>query len=276
MSALFILAGVFVGLVLLLWWAQEQLIFPAPGAVAAVPAVRGRDALRVQVPVAAGITLAGWLVRPAAPKSARVPLLLYFGGNAEEVTWMAEMADRFPGWALLAVNYRGYGGNPGRPGEAALIADALALHDWAARRDDVDPARIVALGRSLGSGVAVALAAQRRLAGVVLVTPFDSLRDLAQRLYRFIPVDLILRHRFDSLRHAGALDLPLLAIAAERDRVIPPAHARRLYDAWRGPKRWLAIAGADHNDIDASDRYWEAIAAFLAERAAATSGARPP
>ena len=264
-SVLTIAIGIALGLPLLLWAMQDSLIFQPPDAPATAPRSVGRSVEAVAVPVSDGLALAGWLARPTSA-SGRLPLLIYFGGNAEEVSWMAEMSARFPGWALLAVNYRGYGGNPGRPGETAIAADAVAIHDWAVARDDVETARVVVIGRSLGSGAAVHLAAARKLAGVVLVTPFDSLAAVAQKLYRFVPVGLLLRHPFDSHARASVIDVPMLALVAGRDTLIPPAHAKRLFDAWRGPKRWQLIARADHNSIDGEDGYWDAITAFLAAR----------
>jgi dienelactone hydrolase len=266
MSVLTIVVGVMVGVPALLWWRQDSLIFHPPDAPPAPPGAVGRTVQAVQVPVGDGLVLSGWLARPTASGAARLPLAIYFGGNAEEVSWMMEMSARFPGWAFLAVNYRGFGGNPGEPGEAALAGDANTIHDWAAARADVDAGRIVAIGRSLGSGVVVQLAAARRLSGVVLVTPFDSLRDVAQRIYRFVPVGLLLRHPFDSLARAGAIDTPLLALVAAEDTLIPPAHAKRLYDAWRGAKDWHLFARADHGSISADPAYWSSIAAFLAAR----------
>ncbi len=264
-SVLTIAVGVALGLPLLLWTMQDSLIFHPPDAPATMPRSVGRTVETVAVPVGNGLALGGWLARPASA-NARLPLLIYFGGNAEEVSWMAEMSARFPGWALLAVNYRGYGGNPGRPGETAIAADALAIHDWAVARSDVEAARVVVIGRSLGSGAAVHLAAARKLAGVVLVTPFDSLTAVAQNLYRFVPVAWLLRHPFDSHARAQAIDTPMLALVAGRDTLIPPVHAKRLFDAWRGPKQWQLIARADHNSIDGEAGYWDTITAFLAAR----------
>ena len=266
MSALMIIAGVAIGLPALLWWRQESLIFHPPETPASQPTAAGREVSRVEVPVGQGLSLGGWLARPAGTPGTHLPLVIYFGGNAEEVSWMAEMSTRFPGWAMLVVNYRGYAGNPGKPGEDALVSDAAAMYDWVAARADVDAGRIVVIGRSLGSGVAVQLAAMRKLSGVVLVTPFDSLREVAQRLYRFVPVGLLLRHPFDSLQRAGDIDSPLLALVAADDTLIPPAHARRLFDAWRGPKRWHLVPHADHTSIDGDPAYWSSIAAFLATR----------
>jgi pimeloyl-ACP methyl ester carboxylesterase len=211
-----------------------------------------------------GVTLRGWLVKGHHPLPA--PLVIYFGGNAEEVSWLASVADQFGGWSLLLVNYRGYGGSEGKPGERELFGDALTIHDWAVRRPDVLPERVIAMGRSLGTGVAVNLAANRNLRGVILVTPYDSITEVARRHYPYLPVSWMIRHPFDSISRVGRIATPLLALAAADDLVIPPRHARRLYDAWSGPKTWKEIAAAGHDSISGEPEYWEAIGAFLRDR----------
>jgi fermentation-respiration switch protein FrsA (DUF1100 family) len=266
LAALSIVIGLPIALSALLYFAQDRLIFhpqPAPGAP---PSARDLVIRDVKIPMADGLELGGWLARPAAAAEQALPLVIYFGGNAEEVSRMAALAVSTPGWAWLTLNYRGYGGNPGSPSEQALCADALAIHDWALRRGDVDAARVVAFGRSLGSGLAVYLAAQRPLSGVVLVTPYDSLRAVAQRLYPFAPVSLLLRHNFDSLSRATQMSTPLLALAAGRDTVVPIRHARALYAAWGGPKTWHEFESAGHNDLDAEPGYWSAVRDFLSAR----------
>jgi len=264
-SLLTIVLLVALGLPLTLWVFQDKLIFMPQPAPAAPPRADGVLITEVNIPVGDGLTLRGWLARPQGTVG-RMPLAIYFGGNAEEASGMATLAGRFPGWALLVVNYRGYGGNAGAPSEKALVADALAIYDWAAKRDDINAARIALIGRSLGSGVAVQLAAKRDVRALVLLAPFDSLRAVAQHHYPFVPMGLLLRHPFDSLVLAPDIRAPLLVVAAERDSIIPPEHARRLFDAWRAPKAWLAIPGADHNDLDADPACWDTVAAFLAER----------
>jgi hypothetical protein len=174
------------------------------------------------------------------------------------------MTPRLGDWGFLLVNFRGYGRSEGQPGERALFADALRLHDWASARPDVDAARIAVMGRSLGSGVAVHLAAERPLAGVVLVTPFDSLTAVAQHHYPWLPVRWMLRHPFDSLSRAPRLQAPLLCLAAGSDRIIPSSHSARLYAAWGGPKRWIEFPAADHDSVATEPGYWPAIAEFLA------------
>ena len=170
-SAITIILGVAIGLWALLYLAQDQLIFFRQPAADAPPRSVDLAISEVRIATPDGLSLRGWLAWPAAAAQERLPLAIYFGGNAEEVSYMAASAGRLPGWSLLAVNYRGYGGNAGNPSERALFADALALYDWAAGHPETDPTRVAAIGRSLGSGVAVYLAAERPLARLVLVTP---------------------------------------------------------------------------------------------------------
>lgn len=193
--------------------------------------------------------------------------MLYFGGNAEEVSWMIEavQADA-PGASWMLMDYRGYGQSAGAPSEKALVADAIALYDHAVKQLGTDPAQVYAFGRSLGSGVAVALAAERPLAGLILVTPFDSLAAVAKRYYWYLPVDWMLRHRFDSIARAPRMKTPLLCLIAERDEVIPGAHGERLCDAWGGPRRKVVLAQAGHNTVDAHPMYWPSIRAFLEQK----------
>jgi len=253
-----IAVGVAVCVLLLVWLFQERMIFfPRPLDSRPAPRSNLED---VAITTADGVTLRGWLIKGGG---APAPLVIYFGGNAEEVSWMADVADQFGGWSLLLVNYRGYGDSEGKPGEKALLADALAIHDFAKRHSGVDPYRIVAMGRSLGSGVAVHLAAERSLRGVILVSPYDSLLEVARRHYPFLPVSLMLRHRFDSLARAPGIEAPLLCLVATEDRVVPPSHSQALFEAWGGAKTWREIPHADHDSIAGEPEFWRSIALFL-------------
>ncbi len=117
--------------------------------------------------------------------------MIYFGGNGEEVSWLVPEFSRVPDWAALLVNYRGYGLSEGQPSETKLYRDALALYDRATRRPDIDSGRVIVMGRSLGTGVATYLASQRPVAGVVLISPYDSLVQVAREAYPFLPVNLL-------------------------------------------------------------------------------------
>ena len=260
-----VLAG-YAGLCAVPYLLQERLVFlRQPLSESARQALREMPGVtEIELAAKDGKRLHGWLRRGGGEDAARRPgLLVYFGGNAEEASGQVREAAALASWSLAAFNYRGYGLSEGRPSEAALTADALLVHDRIAAREEVDPDRVVAFGRSLGSGVAVQLAAARPVRGVVLVSPFDSLRSMARKHYPFLPTSLLLRHPFDSLARAPSIDAPLLVLAGDRDRIVPPDRSRRLFDAWRGPKRWVLLAGAGHNDIHAHPRYWPAIREFL-------------
>ncbi|OGA33584.1 MAG: hypothetical protein A3F75_12805 [Betaproteobacteria bacterium RIFCSPLOWO2_12_FULL_64_23] len=252
-------ACVALGFPVLIYFLQERLIFfPQPVAQDPLQANPGAAIEEVSLVTADQVRLRGWLVK-ATPTPA--PLLLYFGGNAEEVSWLASTADRYAGWSLLLFNYRGYGRSEGKPGETELFADALQIHDYAAKR--AQGGRVAVMGRSLGSGVAVYLAAQRPVAGVILVSPYDTIESVAQGVYPFLPISLMLKHRFDSLSRAPGIKAPLLCLVASGDRVIPRPHSERLYAAWGGPRQWREIRPADHDSLAGEPEYWRAIAAFL-------------
>lgn len=260
-SLVFIILASYAGFCLLSYLAQTRLIFhppPAPAGRSMLPP--GYTAEVVRFRSHDGLTLAGQLIRPPGGPA---PLVIYYGGNAEEISPLAHYADRYAGAALLLVNYRGYGGNPGEPGEAALIADALAIFDQAQALANIRKDAITLQGSSLGSGVAVAVAHQRPVHGLILVTPFDSLSAVAQSHYPVVPVRWLLRHPFDSASRARQASSRSLFLVAGADTIIPPVHARRLFDAWAGPKTWREYSQAGHNDIEAAPGYWDTIAAFL-------------
>ena len=265
-SVLTIAAGVFVGLSIFLYFVQDRLIFfrqPLdPGRRDSV-LQRFPDVEEVNLVALDGTRLHGFLSKPPAVAGTKFPLVIYFGGNAEEASWLLEESERPQNWAWLAVNYRGYGWSEGSPGENAMVADARRIYDWTRSRSDLEDSSIVAFGLSLGSAVAVRLASERPLAGVILATPFDSLESVAKRHYPFAPVSLLLRHRFDSLDLATRIGVPMLCIVAQRDSIIPAEHARRLHAAWQGDKRLVSIANAGHNDVSANPEFWREIGDFL-------------
>ncbi|MDA1116561.1 MAG: alpha/beta hydrolase [Proteobacteria bacterium] len=253
-----------VGLPLVVYLAQNSLIFhrqPLSAAAAAEISRRHPAATEVFLSTADGTRIHAWHLKSGPD------LMLYFGGNAEEVSWMLDAArTEMPHVSWLLMNYRGYGRSEGSPSEKALVADALAWYDHAVKLPGVDAKRIYAFGRSLGSGPAVALAAERQLAGLILVTPFDSLAAVAKRYYWYLPVDWLLKHRFDSIALAPKLKQPLLCLIAERDEVIPPVHGERLFAAWGGAKRKIVMQDAGHNSTDTHPIFWPSIREFLAQK----------
>ncbi|MDX1696508.1 MAG: alpha/beta hydrolase, partial [Ketobacteraceae bacterium] len=146
----------------------------------------------------------------------------------------------------------------------ALYEDSLTIHDTLLERG-VNPDQVVLLGRSLGSAPATYLAAHRPVAKVILVTPFDSLENLASAMFPLLPVKWILNHPFPSLSWAPDIEVPLLMLVAARDEVIPTTHSEKLFNAWGGQKHWQLLQGVGHNDIQMHPDFYPAIRHFLAE-----------
>ena len=244
-----------------MWLAQESLVFYPRALQPRSHAPAGWRFEEVAITARDGTRLAGVLALPDAPKP---PLVIYFGGNAEEVTAYAPEAPQTYGpRAALFVNYRGYGASAGKPGEAAIVSDAGEIYDWAAKRGDIDTSRIAVHGRSLGTGVAVQLAAARPAKCIVLTSPFSSALDVAREFYPWLPVSLLLRHPFDSGAHAPKLRIPALIISGSVDTIVKPHHSEKLAGLWGGEVERLKLAGFGHNDIDMHPGYATAIRAFL-------------
>lgn len=203
-----------------------------------------------------GAVLKVWRVPGASDRA-----LIYFGGNAEDVAAnIAPFAAALPNTAIYLVNYRGYGGSTGAPSEAALLADAELVFD----RVRAEHEHVAVLGRSLGGGVAVHLAAVRDVSKLALVTPFDSVVSVARRALPFVPVSWLLEDRFDSITKAPRVRAPVLVLLAELDRVIPRAHSEQLVAAFApGQVEVRTIAGTDHDSISAVPEYSRALASFL-------------
>ncbi|PIE43408.1 MAG: alpha/beta hydrolase [Gammaproteobacteria bacterium] len=208
------------------------------------------------------INLHGWLIGNRNLKSDQI--ILYFGGNGEEVSFNVEYFNRLSNrkrtYALF--NYRSYGESEGLPSEKNLFSDALAIYDHLVEYEGVHPEQIHVMGRSLGSGVAVYLASQRPLQSAVLVTPFDSLTNVVKHLFPLMPVDLLLRQKFESISRAPLLRLPALFLLAGLDKIVPPAHGEALADKWLGQTEIVRLPNADHNNIFVFPEYWQHIEAF--------------
>jgi uncharacterized protein len=189
------------------------------------------------------------------------PAVLYFGGNAEDVSGtLPQLAHLFPDHALYLMHYRGYGQSTGEPTEAALHADARALWAHVQRGHPV----IKVIGRSLGSGVAVRLASEQPVARLALVTPYDSIENVAAEAFPWLPVRWLIRDRFDSAAVAGRVGAPTTLIGAERDTLIRPERTERLATFFApGVARTVWIAGADHNNLGAFEAYEQALVQAL-------------
>ena len=183
--------------------------------------------------------------------------VIYFGGNAEDVTMSLPLLDEaFPRHALYLLHYRGYLGSTGKPGEGANVADALALFD----RVVAEHGEVTLIGRSLGSGIAVQVASLRPVKKLILVTPYDSLQEIAAAHFPYFPVRWLLRDKYESWRHAPRVTAPTLLLAAEHDEIIPASSTRQLLARFpRGVATMTVIGGAGHNTISGMPAYLRAL-----------------
>lgn len=240
---------------------QTQLIFPTHAVPAAGRLPRGAELLSLKTPE--GDELAGIHIPPDEPNR-RPGLILGFGGNAWNAQDVAEyLHELFPCEEVIAFHYRGYAPSQGAPSAEALIADAPLVYDLAVKR--VKAKRVIAIGFSIGCGVAATLAAERKLDGLILVTPFDSLKAVAQSMYSWLPIGFFFEHEIDAAAALQKIDAPVAIIAAQRDEIVP---AERTDALRRSVPRLLfdkTIAGAGHNDIYARSDFQQSMREALAK-----------
>jgi len=265
----------YVGVLAYLALNERQLIFrPGERRVAAPAPEFALREQRVTYPSSDGVTLSAWVV-PAAPSRAVDMWLLICHGNfgnigfGQRPEFYALMRDL--GVTLLAFDYRGFGESTGVPEERGLYADASASYEYLTRTRRVPPDRIVIFGHSLGSGVAIELAARVSAAGLIVEGAYTSVVDRAQEIYSLLPVRLIASQRFPSLERIASIFEPKLFLHSPEDTVIPYAHGQRLFDAAREPKRFVSVRGGHENAyrLDAAV-YYGAIAEFVNELVPAT------
>jgi uncharacterized protein len=238
---------------------QRNLLYFPSGSRPELGALAELGVREIEVRTGDGLFLLAWY---SASSSDR-PTVAYFHGNGGHIGHRADRVQGFvrDGYGLLMTEYRGYGGNPGTPTEEGLCVDGAAALDFL-RREGIPPTRLVLYGESLGSGVAVALAAQHDVAGLVLEAPFTSVAEVAQYHYPFVPASSLVRDRFDSLSKIGRVKAPIMILHGERDRVVPVRFGRALFEAALEPKEiWLA-SEAGHEDLDGFGAF-EAVQRFL-------------
>jgi fermentation-respiration switch protein FrsA (DUF1100 family) len=257
-----------VALMLVLIWAGQRRVIYFPFGGTPRPADYGMpDAEAVTIRTADGVDLGAWFIPAAAPATGFT--VIVFNGNAGHRGFRVPLARALSarGIATLLLDYRGFGGNPGSPSETGLMQDARAARAWLDARRGVARDRIVYFGESLGSGVAVQLAAEQPPAAVIVRSPYTSLADIGRLHYPFLPVGLLLRDRFSAIDAVRRVHVPVLVIAGERDSIIPASNSERLFAAAHEPKRLEIIPGADHNDaaLLSGERVIDAIVRFLAD-----------
>jgi fermentation-respiration switch protein FrsA (DUF1100 family) len=192
------------------------------------------------------------------------PTLLYYHGNGGSFVTRAERIRKYMthGYGVVMMTYRGFGGSAGTPSETANVADALSVYE-AVRASGVPPADIVVYGESLGTGVAVQVAAQRQIGGLILDAPYTSIVDLAALHYPYLPARWLMTDRYEILPYASRVTAPVLIVHGEADDVIPVEMSKRVAAAFRGRAKVVTFPGAGHSDHYLYGSY-ETIYAWLA------------
>ena len=254
---------------LLLWFGQERLIFWPSSAIAKTPTAYGLEHKNLWLPVSTAKEKAerihGWWI-PA--KTLEAPTILYLHHNAINIGANIGQAEDFHklGYSVLLVDYRGYGLSEGNfPNEGQVYEDAQAAWNYLVETKKITPKQIVIYGHSLGAAIAIDLAAKRPEAGGLIVqNAFTSLRDMTKRfgIFWLVPVDLLLRQRFDSLKKISSLQMPVLFIHGTRDPQIPARMSETLFATAPEPKQLLLIPDLGH-DNNMKKRDLEKIGTFI-------------
>lgn len=205
--------------------------------------------------------LHGWLVRAADFENA--PVIIYYGGNAEDISQSLTYTDKPRSESVLFMNYRGFGGSSGRPNQEGLFADALAIYDHLVKNLGIKPDRIYLKGRSIGSSIAAYVASQRKIRGLILITPFDSIANFVPKFLQFYPLKNYLKRFFNTFEYLKNVDKKILVIAAGCDEVIPRRCLDNLLDKYRSQIILEEIQDADHQDIAIYNEYDDAIEKYI-------------
>lgn len=187
--------------------------------------------------------------------------IIYFGGNGENVDYNALTFSKiFPNYTIYLVKYRGYSGSSGKPSEQGLYSDALNIYDTLKTKYK----SISIIGRSLGSGVATYIASQREINKLTLITPFDSIENIADAQFPFLPISLILLDKYDSLSRVNQIKAPTLIFVASDDKIIPVQNTQNLIDAFPSSQRTVTtIEDTNHNSISNNKQYAQALFDFF-------------
>ena len=245
--AVLILGALYLAVIAYFYSIQRSLLYFPSHTYSTPSEVRADPSLReFAVQTADGVALKGWY----APSTEKALTLVYFHGNGDDLESSAPIAALYlkAGYGFLIAEYRGYSGLPGTPTEAGLYDDARAyLRGLIA--SGVDPKRIILFGRSLGTGVAVQMATEFQTGGLILLSPYRSIPEVAENQFPFLPAELLIKDRFQTFKKIASITTPLLVANGGQDDVIPPSQGRSVFALANEPKTFFFAATAGHNDM---------------------------
>ncbi len=282
MSQVLFLLAALVAVLLFLRWREPHLLYFPMRDLELTPDRLGWQYEDVWLTTADGVRIHGWWLPAPHPPS---PItILFFHGNAGNISHRTEKLEIFRSLDVnvLILDYRGYGQSTGIPNEPGTYADARAAYDYLVGTDGpgvrsgtagapsgraLPATHIVLYGESLGAAVAVQLATEVTVGGVILEEPFTSVGDMAQKMFPFLPVRWLVRNKYDTIKKIDRINAPLLIFHSPTDEITPFGHGQRLFAAAREPKHFVELRGS-HNDafLVSTNTYRAALAEFLRSR----------
>lgn len=250
---------VYLSLCSYLYFKQEDLLFhPNPKTFAEIQKIltTNPEFDTLSLVMKDGTKISGYM--SAKHSTEKLPLVIYFEGNTEEVSHVMDKQKYFGNCVVALMNYRGWGLSEGKPTEQTMFSDALEVYDKLIQRPNVDPSRVYVIGRSIGTGVATYLASKRKVAETILITPYDSMIDVAQDQYPFVPIFMIIKHPFESYKYAPSITSNMFALIAKHDMTISAQRSFNLIQAWQGKTSWLEV-NEDHSSIMNNELVWKKI-----------------
>ncbi len=261
-SLVIILVAVYGSVLVLMFIFQSKLLYFPERDISAAPSDVGLSYEDIYFTTDDGISINGWYI----PGDAGESTILFCHGNAGNISHRLESIGFFHklNFNVLIFDYRGYGRSEGAPSEKGTYKDASAAWDYLTKQKNIAPGEIIMFGRSLGGAIAVHLASEKPVGGLIVESSFTSVGDLGSEIYPFLPVRLLSRFKYEVLKKIDKIDCPLLVIHSRDDEMIPFHHGKRLFEAAAEPKEFLEIAG-DHNQgfWTTSENYEMAIDSFI-------------
>jgi uncharacterized protein len=208
--------------------------------------------------------LQGWFVKAANQEKS--PVLIYYGGNAEDISYTLECLDQLTSTSLFMMNYRGFGKSSGRPSQEGLLSDALANYDHMVDVLKINPDKIYLMGRSIGSSIAAYVASKRKIGGLILVTPYDSIANLAPKFLRFFFIRKYLDRYFNTAKYLEQVEIVFLVLAAGLDEIVPRKCLENLVMMFKDQMIVIEIKNADHQNISDYPEFLVAIQNYIHDR----------
>lgn len=240
--------AIYLATLILIYFFQEKMTYFPSITISAPREARVPEMQIIELQTEDGLKIKGWY---SPPKSQNQPTLVYFHGNAGDISNRSFIARTFLdlNYGFFLLTYRGYSGNPGTPSEQGLYSDARAVINFLMKKG-LSPKSIVLMGESIGSGVAIQMATEFPIHALILMAPFSSLADVAKIHYSFfLPFNWLIKEKYDSMAKAAHIHAPVLIIHGKKDTIIPPELSRKLFEKFPEPKKAAYIPGSGHNDL---------------------------